>query len=275
MKKDISRIHVKMLLDELIKDRDTIRTNGKDISIMHYILSNSSMNVRYSECVKDICEKMNIIYKTENINDHKNFKALSNSIANSNSTGILYSCPFIYDGFVGQLLKRIPPNKDIECISPTVYGEYMCNVSHKVKPCISQIIAQLMILHGRVDEMQKMVVITPKTEYFNTRKVCSTIHNSYNVTFIPITSENVIKEMYDADIIISIASNSPVRVLNTDKEYPTLGDALVIDFGYSPSGSPSIDRAFFDKRTIFYNLSNSLMEMYVISAIKNLFNILK
>lgn len=266
---------VKRLISELREERKKLKS---DISIERFMYISSPINGVYEKHLKYICDKLDISYKSTNIlNSSIEFNVIEEIIRSSEADGVLYNCPFISDGYVGQLLQFIDPKKDIECITPKIYGEYMCNMIHNIKPCISQVIVQTLLMNGRINEEQKFLIITPEHLYLNSRKLCSTLHNSHCIKFISNTSPDLIPELYNSDVIISFGFNTTRRILRDSSwMQETLGDVVVLDFGYTPGcQSPSIDESFYDSKTIHYNLNEGLMDMYIISAIKNLFNKLK
>lgn len=252
------------------KLRDYVRRTPK---IVHLCTTSEPHVKLYANCVQLICSELNIqcdTIMTEKTNV-TNYAYAMSEIQKLNDTdydGILYDFPFKWDPSIRDITSQISPSKDIECVTPELYGRYILGLNKTFNPCIKSTINDLMVLHGFKYISNDVLIISECGEPYGL--FTDTLSN---ITLThPLNADKALSQLSDYDVIISLLYNSKYSITKETVPFPPTSEQMILDFGWCTGTTDStISPDIFNlDRSTYYDLSNGLMTLYIYNALTNL-----
>lgn len=275
----MNKISVNEMMDMLVPDLRNQRERLKGLNISHIILDDTlkpesnSVFGAYQFALEDICHGLNIRYTP--VHTDRKFSSLRSTINRLNEDssvhGILYDDPFKPNLGTDQLHIGISPIKDIECITPTSIGKYICNQNSIKTPCFLASLYELLFMHNIGRANRRMLVIN--NEFGAKNKFIHKNTTNDLITFTTTTpndADYISTNIYNYDVIISTLFDTDAFIDNSivDLQFEP---KIVLDYGYcNKESKSSIDPKIFKEGTRYYNIFDGLLELYVINVLNNL-----
>lgn len=249
---------------------------GRIPKVLH-ICSTSDDHVRlYAQKVKNKCRKLKIpcdviMDKNTHVTNYPYLMTTISNIDDHTYDGLLLDFPFKYDPCMDYVTTRINPDRDMECITPNVYGKYIRSRNNFVRPGVVSVISDLLTLHGYSYRFNNILVLSEFGDIYGLLqafpKSCITVAH-------PMHADMVLSQLSDYDIIISLMYDSKICITKETVQFQPTNEQIILDFGWTSElkGSTIMPDIFDKEKSVYYDLSNGLMDLYIYAVLINLFN---